>query len=100
VNPSPSVDGWSSSASTGEAATAIAGLVAVASRLISDAHAPHAFLTNDPNDDYLAHAALQADAFLVTRDDAAGFGHVDGLRAGRPGTALRLIGALGEAVDE
>lgn len=83
-----------------EAETAIAGLVAMASSLISDAHATHESLTNDPNDDYLAHAALQADAYLVTRDDAAGFGHVDGLRVGRPGTALRLIGALDEAVDE
>lgn len=47
-------------------------------------------------DDYLAHAALQANAFLVTRDDAAGFGQVHGLRVGRPGNALRLIGALDE----
>lgn len=82
-----------------EAAMAIAGLMAAASRIISDAHVKHEPLTNDPDDDYLAHAALQADAYLVTRDDAAGFGHVDNLRVGRPGTVLRLIGALDEPME-
>ena len=67
-------------------------------KVVSDMYAAHERLTNDPNDDYLAHAALQANAYLVTRDDAAGFEHVDGLRVGRPGSALRLLGALGEAL--
>lgn len=80
-----------------EAMTAIAGLVAVASSVVSDADATHEPLTFDRDDDYLAHAALQSKAYLVTRDDAAGFGQVLGLRVGRPGTALRLIGALDEA---
>ena len=68
--------------------------------VVPNMYAAHERLTNDPNDDYLAHAALQADAYLVTRDDAAGFEHVDGLRLGRPGSALRLLGALGEALGE
>lgn len=83
-----------------EAATAIEGLAAVAWKVVADMDAAHERLTNDPNDDYLAHAALQADAYLVTRDDAAGLEHVDGLRVGRPGSALRLLGALGEALGE
>ena len=83
-----------------EAATAIEGLAAVAWKVVSDMYAAHERLTNDPNDDYLAHAALQANAYLVTRDDAAGFEHVDGLRVGRPGSALRLLGALDEALGE
>jgi predicted nucleic acid-binding protein len=58
-----------------EAATAIEGLIVVAWKLVLDAGGADEPLTNDPNDDYLAHAALQADAYLVTRDDAAGFGH-------------------------
>jgi predicted nucleic acid-binding protein len=79
-----------------EAAAAIVGLVAVASIVVSDAHFSPGHLTDDPDDDYLARVALQVDAYLVTRDDAAGFERVAGLRVGRPGTALRLIGALDE----
>ena len=69
-------------------------------KFVSDGNLVPPPLTNDRNDDYLAHAALQADAYLVTRDDSAAFGQVDGLRVGRPGTALRLIGALDEILDE
>lgn len=83
-----------------EAAIAIEGLASVAWKFVPDAHLVHPLLTDDPNDDYLAHAALQADAYLVTRDDAAGFGQVDGLRFGRPGAALRVIGVLDEAMDD
>ena len=39
-----------------EAATAIEGLAAVAWKVVSDMYAAHERLTNDPNDDYLAHA--------------------------------------------
>jgi predicted nucleic acid-binding protein len=78
-----------------EATAAIAGLVAVAASFVVDSNVTHPPLTDDPDDDYLAHAAMDASAFPVTRDDAAGFGHVLGLRVGRPGTALHL-GALDE----
>jgi len=79
-----------------EAATLVAGLTNVASVLIRDAQIEHPGLTDDPDDDYLAHAALGTGAFLVTRDDAANFGKVEGLRVGRPGLALRMIGAFDE----
>jgi hypothetical protein len=78
------------------AAVAVSGLVAVASIVVSDAHRSPGRLTDDPDEDYLAGAALQVEAYLVTRDDAAGFQRVAGLRVGRPGAALRLIGALDE----
>ncbi len=79
-----------------EAATLVAGLANVASVFIRDTQIKQAHLTDDPDDDYLADAALKTGAFLVTRDDAANFGKVEGLRVGRPGTALRMIGAFDE----
>lgn len=79
-----------------EAATLVAGFANVASVFIRDAQIEHQHLTDDPDDDYLAHAALRTGAFLVTRDDAANFGKVKGIRVGRPGTALRMIGAFDE----
>ena len=77
-----------------EAATLVAGLASVASVFVRDADIEPERRTDDPHDDYLADAALKTGAFLVTRDDAANFSKVDGLRAGRPGTALRVIGAF------
>lgn len=79
-----------------EAAALVEGLATVASILIKDEGLEHVRVTDDPDDDYLAHAALQTGAYLVTRDDGASFQKVDGLESGRPGTALRLLGALGE----
>ncbi len=79
-----------------EAATLVTGLANVASVFIRDTQIEQAHLTDDPDDDYLADAALKTGAFLVTRDDAANFGKVEGLRVGRPGTALRMIGAFDE----
>ena len=79
-----------------EAATLVAGFANVASVFIRDTQIEHEHLTDDPDDDYLADAALRTGAFLVTRDDAANFGKVEGLRVGRPGTALRMIGAFDE----
>ncbi len=79
-----------------EAATLVAGLANVASVFIRDTEIEQEHLTDDPDDDYLADAALKTGAFLVTRDDAANFGKVEGLRVGRPGTALRMIGAFDE----
>jgi predicted nucleic acid-binding protein len=64
-----------------EAALFIAGLTAVAVIVVRDVPAGHERLTDDPDDDYLAHAALDAHAYLVTRDDAANFGKVAGLKA-------------------
>lgn len=77
-----------------EATLFVEGLATVAVVLIRDGHLEHEPLTDDPDDDYLAHAALQTHAYLVTRDDAANFGKVEGLEIGRPGSALRLIGAF------
>jgi predicted nucleic acid-binding protein len=77
-----------------EATTLVAGLASVASVFIRDSRIRHQPLTDDRDDDYLAHAALRTGAFLVTRDDAANFGKVEGLRFGRPGTALRMIGGF------
>ncbi len=79
-----------------EAVVFITGLATVAAIVVADRDLVHAPLTADPDDDYLAGAALATDAFLVTRDDAAAFEHVRGLASGRPGSALRLIGALDE----
>jgi len=83
-----------------EAALFLEGLTAVAAILIRDVQAGHEPMTDDPDDDYLAHAALDAHAYLVTRDDAANFGNVTGLESGRPGSALRLVGAFDEDEDE
>lgn len=79
-----------------EVATLVAGFANVASVFIRDTQIEHEHLTDDPDDDYLADAALKTGAFLVTRDDAANFGKVEGLRVGRPGAALRMIGAFDE----
>ena len=77
-----------------EATLFVEALASVAAVLIADGHVEYEALTDDPDDDYLAHAALQAHAYLVTRDDAANFEKVEGLESGRPGSALRLIGAF------
>ena len=74
-----------------EVLSAIAGMAAVH---VHDAGTPHPPLTADPDDDFLAAAALATGALLVTRDDRAGFSGVIGLRIGRPGTALRLLGVI------
>lgn len=79
-----------------EAATLVGGLATVASIVVRDRGLAPPRLTDDPDDDYLAQAALHTNAYLVTRDDAANFGKVDGLASGRPGSALRLLGAFGE----
>lgn len=86
--------GFVGSMQESEAATLVGGLASVASEFIRDSQLGHRHLTDDQDDDYLAHAALRTDAFLVTRDDAANFGKVEGLRFGRPGTALRMIGGF------
>lgn len=83
-----------------EAATLIAGLASLASVFIRDTQIDHEHRTDDPDDDYLADAALKTGAFLVTRDDAANFGEVEGLMVGRPGAALRLVGAFDEGEVE
>lgn len=77
-----------------EAATLVGGLATVASVFMRDAQVEYERITDDPNDDYLAHAALLTGAYLVTRDEAAQFERVQDLRVGRPGTALRLVGAF------
>jgi predicted nucleic acid-binding protein len=79
-----------------EAALFVEALAATAAILIRDGQVEHEALTDDPDDDYWAPAALQTHAYLVTRDAAANFGKVEGLESGRPGTALRLIGAFDE----
>jgi predicted nucleic acid-binding protein len=79
-----------------EAAIAIGGLVAAASVFASDAHTSPKRVTDDPDDEYLAMRPCRPTRISVTRDDAAGFERVAGLRVGRPGNALRLIGALDE----
>lgn len=71
------------------------GLIVVRTTSIDeDAQVEYERITDDPNDDYLAHAALLTGAYLVTRDEAAHFERVQDLRVGRPGTALRLVGAF------
>lgn len=67
---------------------AIAGFANVASAFIRDSQIEHEHLTDDPDDDYLADAALKTGAFLVTRDDAANFGKVEG--SGWAGPARRF----------
>jgi predicted nucleic acid-binding protein len=79
-----------------EATLFVEGLATTAAILIRDGQVEYEALTDDPDDDYLAHAALQTHAYLVTRDAAANFGKVEGLESGRPGSALRLIGAFDE----
>lgn len=79
-----------------EAALFVEALAATAAILIRDGQVEHEALTDDPDDDYLADAVLQTHAYLVTRDAAANFGKVEGLEGGRPGTALRLMGAFDE----
>lgn len=69
--------------------------MAAASIVIGDRGLTFPSLTDDEDDDYVADAALKTGAFLVTRDDHANFGKVQGLKSGRPGTALRRIGAFG-----
>jgi predicted nucleic acid-binding protein len=81
-----------------EAATLVGGLAAVATVFVRDTDVEYDRITNDPNDDYLAHAALLTGAYLVTRDEAAQFGRVQDLQVGRPGTALRMIGAFDDEV--
>lgn len=78
-----------------EAATLLGGLAAAASIVIGDLGLTFPPLTDDEDDDYLADAALKTGAFLVTRDDHANSRKVQGLKSGRPGTALRRIGAFG-----
>lgn len=41
---------------------------------------------------------MKTGAYLVTRDEAAQFERVQDLQVGRPGTALRLIGAFDNEV--
>ena len=77
-----------------EATLFLEALASEAPVLVKDEQGEHEPLTDDPDDDYLAHAALETHAYLVTRDDAANFGRVEGLESGRPGSALRLIGAF------
>lgn len=79
-----------------EASVLMTGLATVAAIVVADRDLDHPPLTDDPDDDYLAGAALATGAFLVTRDDAAAFAKVRGLVSGRPGTALRRLGAFGE----
>jgi predicted nucleic acid-binding protein len=77
-----------------EAMTLLAGLAAASLLIVHDRGLIPAGLTDDPDDDYLADAALKTASYLVTRDDRAGFGRVSGLESGRPGTALRRLGLL------
>lgn len=83
-----------------EAGTLIAGLAARAIVVIKDRGREFESLSDDPDDDYLVVAALQAGAYLVTRDEAANFRRVPGLTSGRPGSALRQIGAFGEEGEQ
>jgi predicted nucleic acid-binding protein len=80
-----------------DAAGRLSAIADMAAVHIRDLGAKHPALTADPDDDYLAAAALATGAFLVTRDDRADFSAVVGLRVGRPGTALRLLGAIDSA---
>lgn len=73
-------------------------LVAAAEVTVHDAGIMAARLTADPHDDYLAAAAIQTGAFLVTRDARAGFQRVSGLNVGPPGTALRRIRGPGSSL--
>jgi len=77
-----------------EAATLVGGLAAIASIFLRDEYAERSRLADDPDDDYLAHAAFDTGSVLVTRDEAAHFERIEGLRVARPGAALRLVGGL------
>lgn len=74
-----------------EAADRVSALAGIAETHLDDAGVVQPRLTSDPNDDYLAAAAIATGAFLVSRDEAAKFEDVPGLRVGRPGTARRLL---------
>lgn len=74
-----------------EANARIGAIAGLAAAHIADAGLIHPRRTHDPDDDYLAAAALATGAFLVTRDGEAGFEEVPGIRVGRPGTARRLL---------
>lgn len=83
-----------------DAAALVAGLATVATVLVRDRGLMPKRRTDDPDDDFLAEAALQTGAYVVTRDEAANFGKINGLESGRPGAALRRLGAFDEDEQE